>query len=155
MSTILEKTESLVQPICNQVGVELVDVEYVKEGANFFLRIFVDTPGGIDIDQCAEVAEKLSELLDEHDYIEDEYMLEVSSPGAERPLKTKEALLEQMDAYINVKTYKAIDGEKEFEGYLRAFDEDTIKLEVMDKARKKTIAIPYESASKIRLAIKF
>ena len=155
MSTIIEKTESLVKPICDQVGVELVDVEYVKEGANFFLRIFVDAPGGIDIDQCAEVAEHLSERLDEDDYIEDEYMLEVSSPGAERPLKTKEALSEQIGAYINVKTAKAIDGMKEFEGYLRGFEADTIKLEVMDKARKKTISIPYEATSKIRLAIKF
>ena len=155
MSTILEKTESLVKPVCEAVGVELVDVEYAKEGQNNFLRIFVDTPNGIDIDQCAEVAEKFSVLLDEHDYIEDEYMLEVSSPGAERPLKTKEALTQQMGSYINVKTYKAIDGEKEFQGYLRSFDEDTLTLEVMEKTRKKAIQIPYEAAAKIRLAIKF
>jgi len=155
MPTILEKTESLVKPVCEEVGVELVDVEYGKEGQNFFLRVYVDTPGGIDIDQCATVAEQLSELLDEHDFIADEYMLEVSSPGAERPIKTKEALAQQLDSYINVKTYKAIDGQKEFEGYLRSFEADTISLEVMDKARKKTVAIPYEAASKIRLAIKF
>jgi len=155
MSTIIEKTESLVKPVCDEVQVELVDVEYVKEGQNFFLRIFVDAPGGIDIDQCAEVAEKLSLLLDEHDYIEEEYMLEVSSPGAERPLKTKEAVSQQIDAYINVKTYKAIDGQKEFEGYLRGFEDDTMRLEFLEKTRKKTISIPYEAASKIRLAIKF
>ncbi|MCL1949767.1 MAG: ribosome maturation factor RimP [Turicibacter sp.] len=155
MPTILEQTEALVKPVCDEVQVELVDVEYVKEGQNFFLRIFVDTPGGIDIDQCAAVAEKLSELLDENDFIEEEYMLEVSSPGAERPLKTKSDLVQRIDSYINVKTYKAIDGQKEFEGYLRGFDEDTIKLEVMEKARKKTLSIPYDAASKIRLAIKF
>lgn len=155
MSTIVEKTEKLAGPVCSEIQVELVDVEFLKEGQNHFLRLFVDEPGGIDIDKCAAVAEKMSQLLDEHDFIEEEYMLEVSSPGAERPLKTKEALFAQIDSYINVKTYKAIDGHKEFEGFLRKFEDDVITLEYMDKARRKKLHIPYQDAAKIRLAIKF
>ena len=82
-------------------------------------------------------------------------MLEVSSPGAERPLKTKEAVAESIGAYINVKTYKAIDGQKEFEGHLIKFEEDILTLEVLVKTRKKVVEIPYDKAAKVRLAIKF
>ena len=155
MSNIISKTEELVKPICMEANVDLVDVEYEKEGQNFFLRVFVDTPEGIDIDQCAEIAEKLSEKLDQYDYIEDEYIFEVSSPGAERPLKTKEHIVQALNSYVNVKTYEAIDGQKEFEGYLKSFDEEILTLEVLIKTRKKMIEIPYEKAAKIRLAIKF
>lgn len=155
MSNIVEQTEQLVKPICEATQVELVDIEYVKEGQNFFLRIYVDTPEGIDIDQCAEVAEALSEKLDQHDFIEDEYMLEVSSPGAERPLKTKEAVSNAVGAYVNIKTYKAIENQKEFEGTLTSFEEEVLTLEVLVKTRKKVIEIPYNQAAKIRLAIKF
>lgn len=155
MSTIIAKTKSLVTPICETANVYLVDVEYVKEGQNYFLRIYVDTEVGIDIDQCAEIAEALSEKLDQHDYIEDEYILEVSSPGAERPLKTKEDITKNLDAYVYVKTYQGIEGEKEFEGYLRSFENDLLTLEVLIKNRSKMIEIPYERVAKIRLAIKF
>ena len=102
-----------------------------------------------------KVVEALSEKLDQHDYIEDEYMLEVSSPGAERPLKTKEAVAQSIGAYVNVRTYKAIDNQKEFEGYLTQFENDIMTLEVLVKTRKKTVEIPYDMASKVRLAIKF
>ena len=155
MSNIVEQTEQLVKPICEATQVELVDIEYVKEGQNFFLRIYVDTPEGIDIDQCAEVAEALSEKLDQHDFIEDEYMLEVSSPGAERPLKTKEAVSNAVGAYVNIKTYKATENQKEFEGTLTSFEDEVLTLEVLVKTRKKVIEIPYNQAAKIRLAIKF
>lgn len=139
MSNIVAKTEELVKPICEAAQVDLVDVEYVKEGQVFFLRVYVDTPEGIDIDQCATIAEALSEKLDQHDYIEDEYMLEVSSPGAERPLKTKEAVAESIGAYVNVRTYKAIENQKEFEGYLTQFENDIMTLEVLVKTRKKQL----------------
>ena len=155
MSNIVAQTEVLVQPICEAAGVDLVDVEYVKEGQSFFLRVYVDTPEGIDIDQCAEVAEALSQQLDQQDYIEGEYILEVSSPGAERPLKTKEAVQGALGSYINVRTYKAIDNQKEFEGYLTKFEDDMMQLEVLVKTRKKIVEIPYDMASEVRLAIKF
>ena len=147
MSNIVAKTEELVKPICEAAQVDLVDVEYVKEGQVFFLRVYID--------QCATIAEALSEKLDQHDYIEDEYMLEVSSPGAERPLKTKEEVAQSIGAYVNVRTYKAIDNQKEFEGYLTQFENDIMTLEVLVKTRKKTVEIPYDMASKVRLAIKF
>ena len=155
MSNIVAQTEMLVQPICEAAGVELVDVEYVKEGQSFFLRVYVDTPERIDIDQCADVAEALSQQLDQQDYIEGEYVLEVSSPGAERPLKTQEAVKGALGSYINVRTYKAIDGQKEFEGYLTNFEDEIMQLEIMVKTRKKIVEIPYDMASKVRLAIKF
>jgi len=155
VSDIVTRTEELVKPICVAANVDIVDVEYVKEGQNFFLRIYVDTPEGIDIDQCAEIAEKLSDQLDQHDFIEDEYVLEVSSPGAERPLKTKEQVANEMNSYINVRTYQAIEGQKEFEGYLRNFENDILTLEILIKTRQKVVEIPYEKAAKIRLAIKF
>lgn len=152
---IIKQAEELAQPVCEKHGVELVDVEYVKEGQSWFLRVYVDTPEGIDIDQCADVAEDVSIKLDELDFIEDEYMLEVSSPGAERPLKTKEALQQEVANYINVKTYITIEGSKEFEGYLTAFENDTLTMELMIKTRKKVVQIPYDKVAKARLAIKF
>ncbi|HAX73256.1 MAG TPA: ribosome maturation factor RimP [Firmicutes bacterium] len=155
MSNIVEQTESIVLPICENNKVELVDVEYVKEGQAFFLRVYVDTPEGIDIDQCADVAEELSLKLDELDYISDEYILEVSSPGAERPLKTKDAILQSIGSYVNVRTYQAIEGKKEYEGYLTSFNDDIITVEIMIKTRKKSVEIPYDKVAKIRLAIKF
>jgi len=155
MSNIVSRTEELVRPICMESNADVVDVEYLKEGQNFFLRVYVDSPGGIDIDQCAEIAEKLSEQLDQQNYIEDEYILEVSSPGAERPLKTKEHVSQAIDSYINVKTYQMIEGQKEFEGYLKKFEDEVLTVEVLVKTRKKMIEIPYDKAAKIRLAIKF
>ena len=152
---IIEQAEKLALPICNKHEVELVDVEYVKEGSHWFLRIYVDTPEGIDIDQCADVAEDVSLKLDELDFIADEYMLEVSSPGAERPLKTKEAVANEVSNYINVRTYAAIDGQKEFEGHLTSFEDDVLTMELLIKTRKKTVQIPYDKVAKARLAIKF
>ncbi len=152
---IVKQAEMLALPICEAHKVELVDVEYVKEGHAWFLRIYVDTPEGIDIDQCADVAEDVSIKLDELNFIEDEYMLEVSSPGAERPLKTKEALANEVSNYINVRTYKAIEGQKEFEGHLTTFEDDVLTMEIMIKTRKKVVTIPYSNVAKARLAIKF
>ena len=97
MSTSKIKTtvEEMVQPYLDEHGFELVDVEYVKEGSNWFLRVFVDKDGGIDIDDCGLISEHLSQKLDENDPIPTAYFLEVSSPGAERPLKKKRMLRSQ------------------------------------------------------------
>ena len=104
---------------------ELVDVEFVKEGRDWFLRVYIDTPeGNIDIDQCALVSEKLSEELDRTDPITQNYFLEVSSPGAERPLKKEEDFQKAIGQYVFIKTYEPIDGMKEFEGYLLAYGPD-------------------------------
>ena len=82
-----QKTEEILLPITEEYGFELVDVEYVKEGSTWYLRAYIDKPGGIDINDCEKVSRRLSDLLDEKDYIEDAYILEVSSPGLGRPLK--------------------------------------------------------------------
>lgn len=157
MSQITTMIEEIAVPIVNELSLELVDVEFVKEGSVWFLRVYVDTPeGGIDIDQCAQVSERLSAVLDEKDPIEQNYYLEVSSPGAERPLKKPTDFENAIGKFIYVKTYEPIRDMKEFQGYLRAFDEDgTVHLEVPIKTRKVKVSIEKEKIALARLAIDF
>ncbi|MCG1020685.1 ribosome maturation factor RimP [Sutcliffiella horikoshii] len=152
---VTETVEDLALPIVKEMNVELVDIEYVKEGSSWFLRVFVDKEGGIDIEDCGTVSEKLSEKLDELDPIPHNYFLEVSSPGAERPLKKKEDIEKAVGKYVNIKTYEPIDGLKSFEGDLLDFDGDTIKLSMTIKTRKKEVSIPYPKVAKARLAVRF
>ncbi|MCD9023402.1 ribosome maturation factor RimP [Cohnella silvisoli] len=132
-------------------GLELVDVEYVKEGSNWFLRIYVDKEGGIDIDDCGRVSEFVSAKLDELDPIEEAYFLEVSSPGAERPLKKAEDVAKAVGKHVFVTTYEQINGAKEFEGRLDGFDGETMIVVI---GRRKH-AIPYNKVASARLAIVF
>src|ERR1044072_7923701 len=106
----------MIEPYLTEQGFELVDVEYVKEGVSYFLRIYVDKEGGIDIDDCGQISEYMSQKLDENDPIEEAYFLEVSSPGAERPLKKAEDVLKSVGKDVFVTTYEPIGGAKEFEG---------------------------------------
>ena len=152
---VTEVVEQLVSPIVQELNLELVDIEYVKEGASWFLRVYVDKSEGIDIEECGQVSEKLSEKLDEMDPIPHNYFLEVSSPGAERPLKKKEDVEKAIGKLVNVKTYEPIEGSKTFEGELISFENDTLTVSVMIKTRKKEIAIPYEKVAKARLAVSF
>jgi len=156
MSKVPSVIEPLVTPIVEELNLELVDVEFVKEGRNWFLRIYVDTPeGGIDIDQCAQVSERLSAVLDEKDPIEQNYYLEVSSPGAERPLKKESDFEKSIGKFIYVKTYEPIKDMKEFEGYLTAYTEEGLELDMRIKTRKLKIMIPKEKIALARLAIDF
>jgi ribosome maturation factor RimP len=134
---------------------ELVEVEYVKEGKSWFLRVYIDKETGVDIEDCGNVSEKLSEKLDEVDPIPQNYFLEVSSPGAERPLKKEKDFLKAIGKNVYIKTYEPILDEKEFEGILTSFDGKEVTLEVRIKTRKKTIVIPFEKVAKARLAITF
>ena len=113
MSSVVETVTDLVTPILDEQNFELVEVEFVKEGKSWFLRVFIDKEGGIDIEECAFVSEKLSEKLDsiDPDPIPQAYFLEVSSPGAERPLKKEEDYQKAMGEYINISLYQNIDGE--------------------------------------------
>lgn len=154
-SNVIETTEKLVGPILEENELELVDIEYVKEGRNWFLRVYIDKPGGVDITECGDVSEKLSEKLDELDPIKEAYFLEVSSPGAERPLKTKEDVQKNIGQNVFIKLYEPLDGEKTYEGILKDFENDVLHLEYKVKARKKQIEIPYEKIAKIRLAVTF
>lgn len=108
----------LAAPIVEGLNYELVDVEFIKEGANWYLRVYIDKPGGISIDDCQAVSEKLSDVLDEEDPIEQFYYLEVSSPGLERPLKTEKDFIKYKGELVEVKVYQPIDGKKIFEGEL-------------------------------------
>ncbi|MGT2910358.1 ribosome maturation factor RimP [Streptococcus cameli] len=155
MATIVELvTEAIVPAI--QAPYELVDVEYGKMGGDFVLSVFVDKEGGISLNDTAEISELISPLLDQikPDPFPEQYMLEVTSPGLERPLKTKEALEKAVGQYINVKLYQAIDKIKVFEGTLLSFDGETLLIEYMDKTRQKEVSIPYASVAKARLAVK-
>ncbi|MDM5332763.1 ribosome maturation factor RimP [Ureibacillus composti] len=156
MSKVTSVIEQLVTPILEELNLELVDIEFVKEGRNWFLRIYIDTPeGGIDIDQCALVSERLSVLLDENDPIEQNYYLEVSSPGAERPLKKESDFEKAVGKFIYVKTYEPIKDLKEFQGYLTAYTEQGLEMEVRIKTRKIKLLVEKEKVAKARLAIDF
>ncbi|MDE5051532.1 ribosome maturation factor RimP [Niallia taxi] len=155
MSKVTGIVEEMVNPILDDLNLELVDIEYVKEGPNYFLRVFIDKDNGVDIDECAAVSEKLSEKLDEVDPIPENYFLEVSSPGAERPLKKDKDFQKAIGKNVHIKTYEPIDNEKTFEGILTSFDGNVVTVEVKIKTRKKTIEIPYEKIAKARLAVIF
>ena len=156
MSKVTTVIEELVTPIIEELNLELVDIEFIKEGRNWFLRVYIDTPdGGIDIDQCALVSERLSVVLDEKDPIEQNYYLEVSSPGAERPLKKESDFEKAVGKFIYVKTYEPIKDMKEFQGYLKAYSLDGLEMEVRIKTRKLNIFIEKDKVAKARLAIDF
>ncbi len=155
VSKVTDIVSQLVNPILEELRLELVDIEYVKEGKDWFLRIFIDKETGVDIEECGIVSERLSEKLDELDPIEHNYFLEVSSPGAERPLKKHADFEKAIGKNVYLKTYEPIEGEKVFEGILTTFDGENVTLEIKVKTRKKTIQIPYEKIAKARLAVTF
>jgi ribosome maturation factor RimP len=155
MSKVTEVVEELAQPIIQELGLELVEIEFVKEGKNWFLRVYIDKENGVDIEDCGNVSERLSEKLDELDPITQNYFLEVSSPGAERPLKKAKDFEKAIGKNVFIKTYEPIDGEKGFEGELLYYDGQTVKVELKIKTRKKVIEIPFEKVASARLAVIF
>lgn len=156
MSTsVKDQVEGLLQPILSNKGLSLYEIEYVKEGPDWYLRIFIDKIGGIDIEECGDVSLELSELLDEKDFIKGAYTLEVSSPGVERPLRSINEVKEHINHYIHVSLYVHIDGEKEYEGLLIDVKEDLLTIEYQVLSRKKEIKIPYDKIAKARLAVEF
>ncbi len=123
---IEKRTEELVLDIIRGTDIELWDVEYVKEGSEFYLRVYIDKPGGITIDDCVEVNRALNPKLDEEDYIEEAYILEVSSPGLTRKLKKDRDFEKSIGKLVHIKLYKAESGSKEFVGRLVSFSDDEI-----------------------------
>ena len=126
--TYESKTEQLLYPIAEKYGVEIYDVEYVKEGKDWYLRAYIDKPEGVNIIDCENVSRALSDALDVEDFIPDAYILEVSSPGLGRALKKDRHLEKSLGAEVEIKTYKPIDGQKEFAGILKAYDADTVTI---------------------------
>jgi ribosome maturation factor RimP len=143
------KTTELVMPIIEANGLELVDVEYVKEGSDFYLRVYADKEGGINIGDCEIVNRALSDLLDENDYINDAYILEVSSPGLTRPLKKENDFRRSIGKIVEIKTFTKINNCKEFEGELTAYDDETVTI-ITDKDEE--LVISRKDISMIRLA---
>ncbi len=145
------RTEELLLPIIEANQFELVDVEYVKEAGTWYLRAYIDKPGGITIDDCELVSRSLNEKIDEEDYIPDAYILEVSSPGLDRPLKKDKDFARSLNKEVEGKFFKAVDGQKEFVGVLKDFTKDTVTLEMEDQE----ITVDRKNLALIRLYIEF
>jgi hypothetical protein len=147
-----QKTEALLLPIVEEKGYELVDVEYVKEGSNWYLRAYVDKEGGITINDLEAVSRKLSDLLDEEDFISDAYILEVSSPGLGRPLKKDKDFDRSIGEEIEIHLYRSIDGNKQYVGLLKSYNKETITIETEDGDE---INVDRTNVSLVRLTIDF
>ena len=147
-----QKTEEILNPIVEKHGFDLWDVEYVKEGGNWYLRAYIDKPGGIMVDDCEVVSRELSDILDEKDFIDEAYILEVSSPGLGRPLKKEKDYVRSMGKEVEIRLYRAIDHEKEFCGVLSAYDENTVTIEDESYGQK---VFDKKDIALIRLAIDF
>lgn len=153
MKKNIESTiEELVQPIVDARNIEIVDIEYVKEAGQFYLRIYLEKEGGITLDDCAEVSRELNPILDEKDPIKDNYFLEVCSPGLDRPLKKEKDFIRYAGYEVEIKLYKPLNGTKQLEGELIGLTEDKKIKVVIDNNEvefdKKDIAL-------IKLAVKF
>ena len=127
-----QRAEALLTPIVDANGFELVDVEYVKEAGEWYLRGYIDKPGGITVNDCETVSRAFSDRLDEEDFIEDSYILEVSSPGLGRPLKKEKDYIRSMGKKLEIRTFRTIDRQKEFYGVLKAYDENSVTIELED-----------------------
>ncbi len=128
--TYEQKTEELLMPLIEQHQFELVDVEYVKEAGNWYLRAYIDKPGGITVDDCEVISRALSDRLDEYDFIDDAYILEVSSPGLGRPLRKEKDFARSIGEEVEVRLYRAQNHQKEFTGILKNYDKDKIVIEM-------------------------
>ena len=141
MASIEERVEKLLSEKIESIGYELYDVEYSKEGKNYFLRIFIDKPDGIDLNDCEKVNNEINEILDKANYIKDQYFLEVSSPGIERIIRKEKHLKKYIGNEVNIKLFKKDEqGKKEYQGILKNFDQDSIELELNIKIQRKNIA---------------
>lgn len=143
-SNIETKVEELLKPIVENLNYELYDVRYEKEGKDYYLRIIIDKPEGIDINDCEKVNDAINDILDEADYIKDQYFLEVSSPGLERVLRKDKHFEKQIGNEISLKLFKPIDKQKELIGILEEYNENELTIKVEDKTLKinlKDIAI--------------
>ncbi len=158
LSKVVDLVRPVVETIIDEHGDMLVDMEYVKEKGQNYLRIYVDRqPNGIDIDEIAALSELVSEKLDtiDPDPLPDPYVLELSSPGAERPIKTEADWKRALNDYVHIGLYQKIDDKKVYEGTLKYYNNDEIVLEVKDKTRRKKLTIPRKLIAKIRFAIEF
>ncbi|MHA8111217.1 ribosome maturation factor RimP [Lactobacillaceae bacterium Melli_B4] len=158
MSNVPEIVKDVLTPILNEHHFELFDVEYVKESQKWYLRVYIDKPAGITIEDCAIISDQLGEKLDamDPDPIPQAYYLEVSSPGAERPLRNQKEINEAVGNYIHVSLYYPIKKNKVYEGTLKQVNENQdLVIEYNDMSVFRELEIPAKAIAKIRLAIKF
>jgi ribosome maturation factor RimP len=148
---IIKSVKSFGEPLISSLGYEMVDVEFVKEQNEYYLKIFIDKTGGINLEDCQLVSEIIGEKLDELDIIDTSYYLEVSSPGLDRPIKTDQDIKRNLGKEVEVNLYKSINAKKHIEGILIAYDEKNVTLQVEED----TITIPRESISLMRQIIRF
>lgn len=146
MASIEEKVENLIKPIVEQIGYELYDVEYVKEGKDFFLRIYIDSQNGINLEDCEKVNNAISDVLDKADYIKEQYFLEVSSPGIERILRKDKHLEKYLNNEVQLNLFQALNKEKKIEGILIEFNNEDITIKQNDNI----IKIPRKNISLIK-----
>lgn len=151
-SKIEKITEELISPILEKENFELVDIEFKKEGPHRFLRVYIDKPEGITLDDCQKVSEELSEKLDEVDPIEDNYFLEVSSPGLDRPLKKDSDFEKFKGENVEVRLFEPINNKKIIEGELIGLQNNIVKLNITNVG---LVEIPREKIAMTKLAIKF
>ena len=147
-----QKTEKLLEPILKVNNFELYDVEFVKEAGTFYLRAFIDKEGGININDCELVSRRLSDLLDEKDFIPDAYILEVSSPGLGRALKKDKHFEKSIGEEVEVKLFKAIDKQKEFTGYLESFNDEVL---VISDEQENELEFERSNIASVRLVVHF
>lgn len=146
------KVMPLLEPIVEANGLELVDLEFVKEGVNWYLRVYIDKDGGVNIDDCERVSRALEAKLDEHDPIEQAYILEVSSPGIDRPLKKESDFVKYQGEIIDVKLYKAQDGSKQYQGKLLGLEEGVLSIE---EENGNVVKFEQKDIASVRLAVIF
>lgn len=128
MASIEEKVENLVASTIEELGYELYDIYYIKEGKDYFLRIFIDKPEGINLEDCEKVSDSINSLLDKADYIKEQYFLEVSSPGIERILRKEKHLQDNLGNKIEIRMFKPINRKKILQGILKQFSQDSITI---------------------------
>lgn len=150
-----ERAEKLLEPIAAANGCEIYDIEYVKEGSERYLRAYIDKESGVNITDCENVSRAFSEKLDEEDFIPDTYILEVSSPGLGRALKKDRHFEKCLGEEVEIKTYKLIGQQKEFIGILKAYDKDTVTIEMEDDIGTKDVVFAKSDIAIIKLTLDF
>ena len=151
MKKVVDIVAELAQPVVEKHGCELWDVEFVKEAGQWFLRVYIDRDGGVDIEHCEAISRELDKVLDDADPIETSYVFEVSSAGADRPLKREKDFMRDMGSKVDVRLYMAKDGRKEYSGTLTGYNAGDVTIEIGGKSvefKKNEIAL-------VRLGIEF
>jgi len=149
---ISETVKEIALPVVSEAGCELVDVEYVKEGGDWFLRVYIDKPGGVSLDDCENVSGPLNKMLDQLDPIEHKYYLEVSSPGIERPLKKPEDFEKAVGSIVEIKLFKAVDNTKRFEGEMISCNDGHLTIKTEDN---KNYVFELKDIAKAKKVFKF